>query len=108
MTIPRLFFFTLKKINNGNSPQLMTFAMPINRTAFGLSQHALSINGKRKEINLDDLLIVGKSMNIKNAKEIVKQVNNTVAQWERYADIVQVNPKKAKAIKDTLIRLKID
>jgi serine/threonine-protein kinase HipA len=70
-----------------------------------VSQHALSINGKRKNITLEDFLVIGKSMNIKNAKEIIKQVGEKVGEWEEFANQVGVDTAKKKAIKDTLIKV---
>ena len=72
-----------------------------------VSQHALSINGKRKGILPEDFLKVGKSMNIKNAKEIIKNVNNVVSQWSKYADRVAVAQKKKSNIQETLIRMDV-
>lgn len=102
------FSFLLKKNQQWELAPAYDICHAYKPDSIWVSQHALSINGKRKEINLEDLLLVGKSMNIKNAKKIVKQVNNTVAQWESYANAVKVNPEKTRAIKNTLIRLKID
>lgn len=68
-----------------------------------VSQHALSINGKRQHITVQDLLSVAKSMNVKNAKNILQQVNDAVSKWESYAEQVQVDPAKRKSIKNTLL-----
>jgi len=70
-----------------------------------VSQHALSINGKRKNITLDDFLTIGKSMNIKNAKDIIKQVGESVSKWDKFANQVGVDTAKKIAIKKTLIKL---
>lgn len=70
-----------------------------------VSQHALSINGKRKNITLDDFLTIGKSMNIKNAKDIIMQVGETVSEWDKFAKQVGVDAAKKMAIKETLIKL---
>lgn len=56
-----------------------------------VSQHALSINGKRKNITRQDLLSVGKSMNIKNAVEIINKVSYVVSNWKDYANAVNVD-----------------
>ena len=70
-----------------------------------VSQHALSINGKRKNITLNDFLTIGKSMNIKNAKDIIKQVRESVSEWDKFANQVGVDAAKKMAIKETLIKL---
>ena len=70
-----------------------------------VSQHALSINGKRKNITREDLLTVAKSMSIKKGKAIIEEVNEVVSQWAMYADQVGVAAKLRDAISKTLIRL---
>lgn len=70
-----------------------------------VSQHALSINGKRKNINRDDLMQLAASMNIKKAKQIIDQINEVVKNWNNYAEKVKVNPNLRDAINKTLINL---
>ncbi|WP_310993749.1 type II toxin-antitoxin system HipA family toxin [Aequorivita marina] len=70
-----------------------------------VSQHALSINGKRKEITKQDLLTVAKAMNIKKAAEIIDDINAVVNRWDEFAKRVKVNPEKRKAISKTLLNL---
>jgi serine/threonine-protein kinase HipA len=70
-----------------------------------VSQHALSINGKRQGITRDDLLEVGRQMNVKKAPAIVQQVAETVAKWHEYAEQVKVDAKLREAIGETLIIL---
>lgn len=70
-----------------------------------VSQHALSINGKRKNQTIDDFLTIAKSMNIKKAKSIVEEIYDVVQDWKKYADKVNVDAKKRDAIADNLIRM---
>ncbi|HEY9168648.1 MAG TPA: type II toxin-antitoxin system HipA family toxin [Lutibacter sp.] len=70
-----------------------------------VSQHALSINGKRKDITKDDLLTIAKSMNIKKAENIIIDISNKVASWNAYADEVKVQETLRDAIKATLIKM---
>jgi serine/threonine-protein kinase HipA len=69
-----------------------------------VSQHALSIQGKRTNITKDDLLAIGRNVNVKKAAEIVDQVNDVVSQWTIYAKRVGVSPKLRAAIEGTLVR----
>jgi len=71
-----------------------------------VSQHALSINGKRKAISIDDLLALAKLNNIKKAETIIRQIGTTVKKWPEYADETQVDPTKRDAIQNTLIPIK--
>jgi serine/threonine-protein kinase HipA len=71
-----------------------------------VSQHALSINGKRKDITKEDLLVIGESIRCKKASEIVDEINDTVNQWKRFADDVEVRPNLRDEIAKTLLNLK--
>ncbi len=71
-----------------------------------VSQHALSINGKRENITKYDLLIIGKSIKNKKAADVIDEINDTVEKWETYADDVKVPPKLRDEIGKTLISLK--
>ena len=68
-----------------------------------VSQHVLSINGKRENISKNDLLAVAKSMNIKKAEQIIKQISEVVQKWPQYAEQTKVESKKTDAINSTLI-----
>lgn len=70
-----------------------------------VSQHALSVNGKRNNISKDDLLIVAKNMNIKKAPAILNQINSTVKSWKDFATETKVKPKLRDAIGETLLLL---
>ncbi|NCB44361.1 MAG: type II toxin-antitoxin system HipA family toxin [Clostridia bacterium] len=71
-----------------------------------VSQHALSINGKRKDITKADLLVVGKSINSKKASEIIDEINYTVNQWKTFANGVNVKTYLRDEIAKTLLNLK--
>jgi len=71
-----------------------------------VSQHALSINGKRTDITREDLLTIGKSVSVKKAAEIIDEVNDAVAQWKQFADEVGVEPTLRDQIAETLIQQK--
>ncbi len=70
-----------------------------------VSQHSLSINGKRQAVTRDDLLEVGRKMNVKKAPIIVQQISETVAKWNEYAEQVKVEAKLRGAIGETLLIL---
>ncbi|OQA03996.1 MAG: putative DNA-binding transcriptional regulator [Bacteroidetes bacterium ADurb.Bin397] len=72
-----------------------------------VSQHALSINGKRTLITKDDLLTIGKSIRYKNAEETIEEICNTVNKWKSFADEVKVSPKLRDEIDATLEGLRI-
>lgn len=71
-----------------------------------VSQHALSINGKRTDITREDLLEIGRSIKNKKASEVIDEINATVAQWKQYADETAVSPGLRDRIAKTLVHLK--
>lgn len=71
-----------------------------------VSQHALSINGKRTDITRDDLLAIGKAIKNKKAADIIKEISETVSKWKTYADEVKVSPLLRDEIDATLIQLR--
>jgi len=70
-----------------------------------VSQHSLSINGKRKNITRDDLLEVAKNMNIKKANAIINQINSVVSRWYDFAAQTSVKADLRDAVAKTLLLL---
>ncbi len=71
--------------------------------SYWVSQHALSINGKRKAHTRSDLLAVARSMNIKSADKIIDHIIEIVSKWKDYAIAQNVETRKMKAITKTLV-----
>jgi len=69
-----------------------------------VSQHALSINGKRTNITRNDLLAIGKSIKNKKAADVIDEISNTISLWKTFADEVKVSPQLRDEIDKTLIR----
>lgn len=67
-----------------------------------VSQHCLSINGKRKNLKRDDILALAKNMNIKKPIQIINQTVEVVSKWPEYADKVKLDSTLRDAIKGTL------
>jgi len=70
-----------------------------------VSQHALSINGKRTDITKGDLLTIGRTIKHKKAAETIEEISNIVSKWKIFADEVKVSPRLRDEIGATLIRL---
>lgn len=68
-----------------------------------VSQHALSINGKRSGILKKDLLIVGNSIQCKRASTIIDEIETHVMNWKYFANEVDVSKKLSNAIFKTII-----
>ncbi len=69
-----------------------------------VSQHNLSINGKRKDFLRSDLLTIARQNSIRQPQIIIEEVLEIVQQWPTYAKLYQVDEKLAKAIDATLLR----
>lgn len=70
-----------------------------------ISQHALSINGKRKDITKEDLLSVESTIKTRKAVSIINEISETVNKWTKFADEVNVFPELQDRIEKTLIIL---
>lgn len=70
-----------------------------------VSQHILSINGKRTNITKKDLLTIADATRIRKAPEIIEQINEVVRNWTTYANLVEVHPKLRASIAETLINI---
>lgn len=70
-----------------------------------VSQHALSIRGKRMNIEKADLLTIARELNIKKPESIINQIAEVISQWEKYAEQTDVERELKRAIKKTLIIL---
>lgn len=68
-----------------------------------VSQHALSINGKRTGITRNDLLSVGESIKSKKAETIIDEISYTLRRWKQFADEVSVHPVLRDEIGTTLL-----
>ena len=68
-----------------------------------VSQHSLSVNGKRQNIGRYDLIEVAKNMNIKKADSIINQISEVVSKWPDFAAQTNVNATLRDAINKTLL-----
>ena len=67
-----------------------------------VSQHSLSINGKRKGITKNDLLVIGKSIRCKQASIIIEEIESIIMNWKKFANEVGVSAKLRDAIDTTI------
>jgi serine/threonine-protein kinase HipA len=97
------FSFLLKKNEKWSLAPAYDLSFAYRADSIWVSQHALSINGKRKGITYDDFLKLAKNMNIKNAKKIIEEVNLTVSHWKQFASEVNVSSEITEHIANNLI-----
>jgi serine/threonine-protein kinase HipA len=87
------FAFRLKKEGEWELAPAYDICFAYRPDSDWVSQHNLSINGKRKNTTKEDILMVAKNMNIKKADSIINQISNTVANWHAFAEEAKVNTK---------------
>lgn len=75
-----------------------------------LNAHQMTINGKKSDINLTDLLEVGKKMGLKKKKciDIISKINLVVKDFEKYASEANIREKTYTDIKKILEQNKIE
>lgn len=69
-----------------------------------VSQHNLSINGKRKDFLRKDLLSVAEQNSIRNPNKVIDQCIAVVKNWNEYATMYQVDQQKKNAIDQMLLK----
>ena len=100
------FSFTLKKDQQWELSPAYDLCHAYRPDSIWVSQHALSVNGKRKDIKKSDLLRIAESMNIKKAKAIIHFISDVVSEWPSFASKQNVNKELIYAIDKTLVNLK--
>lgn len=68
-----------------------------------VSQHNLSINGKRKNFERKDLISIAEQNSIRNPEKIIDQALDLVKNWKQYAAMYQVDHTLAQQIAGELI-----
>jgi len=101
----RNFAFTMDKSGEWSLSPAFDVCHAYRPSSTWVSQHCLSVNGKRNNIERADLLEVARKMNIKGASEIIDQVDQVIGKWKKYADDLKVDPELREAIKSTFVRM---
>jgi serine/threonine-protein kinase HipA len=65
---------------------------------FWLKAHQMSVNGKRENILLEDLLAVAKNINLKKPKLLIEQCRGVLSNWTDYATKSGVESAQIKQI----------
>ena len=68
-------------------------------------QHQMSINGKRMNIQRDDLLQVANNLNIRAADKIIDEITNQLACWQKVAADLDINHRHIQRIAKTHLLL---
>ncbi|MEZ5032916.1 MAG: type II toxin-antitoxin system HipA family toxin [Saprospiraceae bacterium] len=99
------FAFTMDKSGEWSLSPAYDVCHAYRPSSTWVSQHCLSVNGKRKNIERSDLLEVARKMNIKGASEIIDQVDQVIGAWKDYANEQKVDPELRDAIHRTFLRM---
>ncbi len=100
------FAFRLKKEGNWELAPAYDICHAYRPGSDWVSQHALSINNKRKDITKEDLMTIGALSNIKKAAQIIEEINEVVSGWTTFAKDAQVGAELRDAIAATLLYIK--
>ena len=65
------------------------------------SKHQMSINGKRDDFFKDDLILLGKEINIKSIDRIIDDIVEVVSNWPKFAKDAGVEASRIKSIGKT-------
>lgn len=99
------FSFRLKKDHRWTLAPAYDICYAYDPKSIWVSQHALSINGKRSEQKRADFMTIARSMNIKKAATIIDELCEKIANWRSYAEQVGVDEQKVKRIQDSFITI---
>ncbi len=70
---------------------------------FWLKAHQMSVNGKREDILLEDLLAVAKNIGIKKPKTFIERCNEILFNWDIYAEKAGMQSEQIRQIERELI-----
>lgn len=74
---------------------------------FWLKAHQMSVNGKRENILLEDLLAVAKNINLKKPKPIIEQCNDVLSNWKDYAVKAGIENNQIEQIGNQIVLFKL-
>ncbi len=97
--------FTMNKNGEWSLAPAFDLCHAYRPSSIWVSQHCLSVNGKRNNIERSDLLEVAHRMNIRRPDQIIDEVNSTIMKWNEYAADQKVDDELRERISDTLLDL---
>ncbi|SHI46282.1 type II toxin-antitoxin system HipA family toxin [Aquimarina spongiae] len=63
------------------------------------SMHQMSINGKRDDFVLEDLIAVGDKISYKGSREAIAQIKEVISRWNEYAEKAGIPENQANRLK---------
>ena len=80
------FSFILRKDGNWRLAPAYDLCYSFDPTNHWVSKQTLSVKGKRRSINEQDLMTIAKDNKIKKGARIIKEINSIVKSWHKYAN----------------------
>ncbi len=75
----------------------ITFAY--NPSNFWLKSHQMTINGKKDNLNLTDVLTVAKNVHLKKPTQLIQECREAIVRWGEFADAAFINSEQQAEIK---------
>ncbi len=75
----------------------ITFAY--NPSNFWLKSHQMTINGKKDDLNLTDVLTVAKNVHLKKPTQLIHECREAIVRWGEFADAAFINSEQQAEIK---------
>ncbi|HEU5280790.1 MAG TPA: type II toxin-antitoxin system HipA family toxin [Gammaproteobacteria bacterium] len=69
------------------------------------NQHLMAINGKFKNITIDDIMKIANQFDIASAKKIIDEVRDAIQRWPTFAKKARLSKEEIKRIQSLLILL---
>jgi serine/threonine-protein kinase HipA len=96
------FSFILKKNEKWRLAPAYDLIFSFDPNNYWVNKQTLSVNGKRLEINKDDLMTIAEDNNIKKGKKIIEEINDVIKSWENYAEKAELRNDLKKRIHHNL------
>jgi serine/threonine-protein kinase HipA len=69
------------------------------------TSRALSINGKRVDITLEDVLTIAETFTIKNPKKTIQEIQDAIAYWNDQTNKLNLPVSIIQGVKRDFVRL---
>ena len=96
------FSFILKKNQNWRLAPAYDLCFSFDPNNHWVNKQTLSVNGKRLNINKDDLMTIARDNNIKKGEKIIAEINATIKSWNNYAEQAQLRNDLKERIHSSL------
>jgi serine/threonine-protein kinase HipA len=96
------FSFLLKKNEKWSLAPAYDLCFSFDPNNHWVNKQTLSVNGKRLDINKDDLMTVARDNNIKKGEKIINEINSIIKSWYNYAEQAQLRNDLKERIHNSL------